>query len=95
MAATEILRIRVEPEVKEALTKLYKAQGTTVSQAVRGFLSDELAKQSSALDRFDAIMASADEKTKSSGQSEPVIDDIVAYIEKVRCERQADASLVS
>ena len=92
MAATETLRIRVEPGFKESVTRMYQQRGTTVSQAVRSFLAGELAAHSSAADAFDAIMASADAKAASSGIGEPTIGEINDYIARVRAER-ADQSL--
>lgn len=91
MPATETIRVRIEPDVKNSLTQLYKARGTTISQEVRTFLYEELAQNASALDRFDAIMASADAKLESAGEREVSIDDVVAYVDRVREERHAEA----
>ena len=94
MAATESIRIRVEPEFKERVTEMYAQRGTSVSAAVRRFLTDELAEYSSALSAFDAIMDSADRKIEASGLAEPSIDDINAYVARIRAER-ADQSLAA
>lgn len=93
MAATETIRVRIDPETKELLTQLYKAKGITISQAIRGFLAEELKKEVSSLDRFDAIMASANHKIASTGEPTPTIDDINAYIDHIRTERREELSL--
>ncbi len=95
MAATEVIRIRVEPEVKDALNSMYKAKGTTISQVVRSFLLDDLQKHSGAVDRFDAIMSSADQKVAASGTQTPSIESIVEYVDRIRTERMNDACLSS
>ena len=84
---TDTVRIRIEPEKKRALEALYAQQGTTISQAVRSFFDDELASCANPLDRFDAIMASADEKVEAYGAPESTVDDIVSFVERVREER--------
>ena len=91
MSATDSIRIRVEPEFKDRVSRMYAQRGTTVSAAVRAFLTDELTSYSSAVDAFDAIMASADAKAESSGLSEPTIDDINEYIARIRSERSEQA----
>lgn len=58
----EVLRIRIEPEKKLALNDLYAKRSTNISKEVRSFLDRELESMSNPLDRFDAIMASADAK---------------------------------
>ncbi len=88
---TETIRIRIEPEKKAALTRLYQSRGMHISQAVRDFLDDELEAMGNPLDRFDAIMASVDERLKAYDGPEPTIDDIVAYVEKVRSARVCDS----
>lgn len=95
MTASDTLRIRVEPEFKKEITRMYEQRGTTVSAAVRAFLADELASYSSALDVFDSIMASADAKTEASGLREPTIDEIRDYIDRARAERSKDALAAS
>lgn len=91
MSASDTIRIRVEPEFKSSVARMYAQRGTTLSAAVRAFLADELAAYSSALDAFDAIMESADAKAESSGLPEPSIDDINDYIARVRTERAGQA----
>lgn len=94
MTASDTLRIRVEPEFKRDVSRMYEQRGTTVSQAVRTFLAGELSAYRSSLDAFDAIMASADAKVAASGMREPSIEEINDYIARVRSER-ADASLAA
>lgn len=91
MAATETIRVRVDSQLKRDAARLFAQHGTTVSQAVRGFLIEELAGQASALDEFDAIMASADSAAEASGLPEPTIDDINCYLEAVRGQRAREA----
>ena len=67
---TETIYIRIEPEKKAALMRFYQARGTSISKAVRDFLYSELEAVANPLDRFDAIMASADEKLKAYNDSE-------------------------
>lgn len=87
----ETIRIRIEPEKKEALNRLYKKRGTTISQATRKFFDDELKNTLDPLERFDAIMKSAEKKRAAYNAPEPTVDDIVKYVEKVREERVNDA----
>lgn len=88
---TEMIRIRIEPEKKAALTRLYQSRGMHISQVVRDFLDDELEAMGNPLDRFDAIMESADKKLGAYNGPEPTIDDIVAYVERVRSARVCDS----
>ncbi|WP_172135157.1 hypothetical protein [Adlercreutzia sp. ZJ473] len=89
-AMTDVIRIRIEPEKKTALAELYRSRGTNLSQAARDFFDTELESAESPLDRFDAIMAAADEKLDAYEAPEPTIEDIVAYVEKVREVRSRD-----
>jgi len=91
-AMTETIRIRIEPQKKAALTRMYEQRGTNLSQVVRSFLDDELASQSDPLSRFDAIMSSADKKLDAYGAPEPTVEDIVSYVESVRAARSADTA---
>ena len=91
MAASEVIRVRIEPEVKESLSKMYAARGTTISQSVRSFLYGELEREATAPDRFDAIMAAADARLESSGEPDVSLEDIVAFVDGVRDERRASA----
>lgn len=93
MAASETIRVRIDPETKKALTKLYEAKGTTVSQAIRSFLAEELKETTSVVERFDALMASAHEKIDALDKPAPTLDEINTYIDKVRTERYEDAQL--
>lgn len=88
---TDVIRIRIEPEKKAALNRLYQAQGTNVSRVVRDFFDRELESSRDVLDQFDALMASADEKLATYGGPEPTIDDIVSYVERVREARARDS----
>ena len=85
---TDTIRVRIEPEKKALLTKLYEEQGTNLSQVIRDFLDKEIESQSNPLDRFNAIMASAGKKREAYGAPEPTAQDIVDYIDKVRESRQ-------
>ena len=85
---TDTIRVRIEPEKKTLLTKLYEEKGTNLSQAIRDFLDKETESQSDPLDRFNAIMASADKKREAYGAPEPTVQDIVDYVDKVRESRQ-------
>ena len=91
MTASETIRIRVDPDFKEAVTRMYQRRGTTVSQAVRTFLAGELSASADATDAFDAIMASADAKAKASGLGEPTIGEINDYIARARANRAAQS----
>ena len=95
MTASDVLRIRVDPEFKESVSHMYEQRGTTVSQAVRSFLVEELAAYSSAVDAFDAIMASADAKVEASGMREPTIDELNDYVSRIRAERSGLALAAS
>lgn len=95
MAASETLRIRVEPGFKEEVTRMYEQRGTTVSAAVRAFLASELASYTAALDTFDSIMASADAKVQASGLREPTIEEINEYVSRIRAERSDDSLAAS
>ncbi len=91
MAATEVIRVRVKPEDKARLTRLYAMRGTTLSQAVRTFLLSELDAEANALETLDRIADSAERKIEASGLPDPSVDDIVAYVEAAREKRMADA----
>ena len=95
MTASDMLRIRVNPDFKRDVTRMYEQRGTTVSAAVRSFLADELASYSSALGAFDSIMASVDAKAQASGLGEPTIGEINGYVARVRAERAGEALAAS
>lgn len=86
---TDMIRIRIEPEKKEALNRLYKSKGTSLSRATREFYNRELEAVEDPLARFDSIMAEADAKREAYAGPEPTIKDIVAYIERVREARSS------
>lgn len=88
---TEVIRIRIEPEKKVALTELFRERGMNVSQAVRAYFDEELESSAHPLDRFDLIMASADEKLTGYNAPEPSIESIVSYVERVREARAHDS----
>uniref|UniRef100_A0A7C9JCE6 Antitoxin n=1 Tax=Muribaculaceae bacterium Z82 TaxID=2304548 RepID=A0A7C9JCE6_9BACT len=88
---TEVIRIRIEPEKKAALTELFRGRGTNVSQAVRAYFDEELESSAHPLDRFNLIMASADEKLAGYEAPEPSIESIVSYVERVREARARDS----
>jgi hypothetical protein len=83
-AMTETIRIRIEPEKKEKLTRIYQSRGTSISQAVRNFFDAELATQVDPISRLDAIFGSVDAKLDNYGAPEPSVQDIVDYVEGVR-----------
>ncbi len=89
-AKTETIRIRIDPRKKVMLTEMYNARGTTISTAVRDFLDSELASAAHPLDRFDAIMASADAKLEAYGAPEPSLEDIVSFVEDARKKRAGE-----
>lgn len=90
---TETIRIRIEPEKKAALTRLYKQRGTNISQAARDFFDEQLEDMADPLDRFTAIMASVDAKLDAYDAPEPTVDDIVKYVESVRAKRAKDTTV--
>lgn len=90
---TETIRIRIEPEKKAALTRLYKQRGTNISQVAREFFDEQLEDMADPLDQFDAIMSSTDAKLDAYDAPEPTVDDIVKYVESVRAERTKDATV--
>lgn len=89
-AMTDVIRVRIEPEKKAALTRLYESRGTNVSQAAREFFDSELESEGDPLVKFDALMEQVDAKLDSYGAPEPTIEDIVDYLEKVRSARVHD-----
>lgn len=93
MAQDEVIRIRIDAQDKVDLAQMYAQQGTTISQAVRTFLKGELQAHRSAVDAFDAIMASADTKLAATGLSEPTIEEINAFVSSIRAERAQQAVL--
>jgi antitoxin component of RelBE/YafQ-DinJ toxin-antitoxin module len=95
MSATDTIRIRLEPQLKNELQEYCAKKGTTISQEIRDFLNSKLQKQATALERFDVIMASAEQKLESSGLPEPTIDELNAYISHVRSERREQISKAS
>ena len=88
---TDSIRIRIEPQKKAALTRLYESRGTNVSQVVREFLDAELESSLDPLDRLDAIFASADEKLAAYNGPEPTVEDVTAYVDKIRAARARDS----
>ena len=93
MAHDEVIRIRIDAEDKQDLTEMYAQRGSTISQAVRTFLKGELQAYRSAVDVFDAIMASADQKIAASSLPEPSIDEINDFVARIRAERAQQAVL--
>lgn len=94
MAQTETIRVRVDPELKSDLSAWYRQRGTTMSQAIRTFLFDELqrsrnAEAPSATRRFERIMETADSALAASGEPPLTTQDIVDFVEAVRSERAA------
>lgn len=86
----DMIRVRIDGRKKAALSRMYEAKGTTVSEEVRRFLDDQLLAESDVLDRFDAVMASADEQLEKYAAPEPTIDDIVSYVDRARAQRIQD-----
>lgn len=88
----EVVRVRIDADKKASLTRMYSAKQTTISEAVRRFLDEELERDKALLDRFDAVMQSADEQAASYGAPEPTIDDIVSYVDRMREQRAHDSA---
>lgn len=88
----DMIRVRISSEKKSALNKIYDAKGTTLSEEVRKFLDEQLLAESDALERFDALMDSVDEKLEAYGAPEPTLDDIVSYVDGIRAQRIKDAA---
>lgn len=59
-------------------------RGSSISKAARDFFDAELAAEASPFDRFDVIMAAVDEQLAAYDAPEPTINDIVAYMGKLR-----------
>lgn len=89
---TETIRIRIEPDKKAILTRIYDNRGTSISQAVRDFLDKEIESSADPLDRLNAIFASADAKLDAYGAPEPSVEDVAAYVERVREQRCRDVA---
>lgn len=94
MAATDVIRVRIDPKDKERLTQLYAERGTTISHEVRAFLRAELEYTSDPLAVLDGIASSARRKALASKMAEPSVQDIVAFIDRVREERVQEALVV-
>lgn len=88
----DVIRVRIESEKKTALNRVFESKGTTISEEVRRFLDEQLLAESDALDRFDAIMASADERIDAYGAPEPTVDDIVSFVDRIREQRVRDTA---
>jgi antitoxin component of RelBE/YafQ-DinJ toxin-antitoxin module len=88
MSATDIIRVRLEPELKAAFIKYCEQKGVTVSQALRDFVQQETTS-TSIVDRFDALLLKASKTNVSSGLRAPTIEGINAYIAKIRQDRLA------
>ncbi|MCL2806787.1 MAG: hypothetical protein FWD27_01275 [Coriobacteriia bacterium] len=87
MKATDTIRIRIEPTLKQKLQSRCDDRGITLSHLIRDFLTTEANRPVTAAERFDAIMASAASKTGTTGLNEPTIDDINDYIDSIREQR--------
>lgn len=95
MAANDIVRVRMDSEMKARLMECYAAQGRTISDAVRGFLEHELEVFGDPLAELDALAESAAVKTASSGLPDPTVEDLVSYVESVRAERASQMVVAS
>jgi len=93
MNATDTIRIRIEPGLKQKLQKRCDVEGITLSQLIRDFLIKEASLPLTTADRFDAIMENARIKTAATGLAEPSIDDINSYISSIRQQRQEAMTL--
>jgi len=93
MKATDTIRIRIEPSLKQKLQSLCDERGVTLSQVIRDFLIKEANHPLSVAERYESIMANARTKIEATGLEEPDIDDINSYIEAVRKERLSDMGL--
>lgn len=87
MTANDVVRVRIDSEMKARLMECYAAQGRTISDAVRGFLEHELEVFGDPLAELDALAESAVVKAASSGFPDPTVDDLVSYVDSVRAER--------
>lgn len=87
MSATDTIRIRIEPQLKNSLQEYCARRGTTISQEIRDYLNKKLLDQASTLERFDALMLSAEKKLESSGLPAPTMDELNAYIKSIREQR--------
>jgi antitoxin component of RelBE/YafQ-DinJ toxin-antitoxin module len=95
MGATDSIRIRIDPQLKNDLQDFCDRRGTSISQEIRSLLSEKLKKQASALERFDALIANSEQKLNAAGLPEPTIDEINLYVIQVReqrCELLSKAS---
>lgn len=87
MSATETIQLRIEPSIKQDYERRCRANGQTVSQAVRDLIVADLYADQTPLARLDAIFASAAERREAAGLPEPSVEEVVAFCDRVKQER--------
>ena len=95
MAATEMIQVRVNQQLKKQAIQLFTSRGLTLSQAIREYLENEI--QEAILDpeiALQSIFDSADEKIATSGE-EISLDSINEFLAQTRKERREKAQLAS
>ena len=83
----EVMRVVLHPDMKAEFQAKCKRNGQKMSERTRQLIAQDLAAGQSAAQRLDAILSSAKEKSEASGIPSLSIEDIDAFIERVRSER--------
>ena len=93
MAAMETIQIRLDPMMKRDLERLCTKKGVTVSETVRELISADLYRQKTPAEELAEIFDEIDERVEASGLPTPSIDEIVAFCERFREERNRGVAM--
>lgn len=90
MAATEVLRFRVTPDEKNYLRERSEELGLTMSDLIRMELG--LSEHTrTPVEELNHILLLAQESQKMSGLTPLTEDEVIAFVDAVRAERQDEA----
>ena len=94
VANDEVIRFMVPSDTQEQFQEKCARSGQKMSERMRYLVARDIADEPTPAGRLSGILASARAKNEASGLAEPSIDDIDAFIDRVRTER-IESGLVS
>lgn len=89
----EVVRVMLTKDAKADYKEFCQNIGQSMSERLRMLAMQDMASNDAA-SRFDAIMAFAAKKNSASGLRTPSIDEINAFVDKVREERIQSAMVL-
>ena len=89
-AESQVLRVVLPAAVKAEFSRRCAERSQGMSERVRQLIVLDLEETESPAQRFEAILSSARRQVAASGLPQPSIEDIDAFIERVRDERIAE-----